>query len=262
MSSYLNFIIGHVRPSIPFPPEYRFVTSSPIESSDFAVSMYDVDSKGLTDNRIGEYAFLFALRSELQQRSLSEGLISIAQYRRFVLNRPVGQRATNPNFAWIISPDQAAEVLTELAMRPRHGDWLISTATRVSSCVTDQYARKHIIRDWFRFLADSLDNGLLTQSEARDAALLDVMIPAPSNGVFPLGPFISMLQRLEEMALAFLRGGFLEREGYQRRALGFCLERMHSYLLVSEICRRGTAIQNVQGFHTVVQLGSFVAPTL
>jgi hypothetical protein len=262
MTKVLKFIIGHVRPEVEYPPDFRFVTTSAQASSDFVVSMKELEEIGLTDRRIGEYAYLFALRRHLSDSSTVADSICIAQYRRCVLNVCAGKISDNARFAWMVSRDDAKEILIDQNFVPRNGAWLVSTATRVSTCVTDQYARKHLIRDWFRFLADVLDAGLISESDARDAALTDVLIPAPSNGFFPYQYYIQILYRLEQMAHAYIHSGLVERDGYQRRSMGFCLERMNSHLLLCLLKRQRLSLKDVQGFHSVVNAGPCIVPTL
>jgi hypothetical protein len=262
MTKDLKFIIGHVRPEVEYPPDFRFVTTSAQASSDLVVSMKELDEIGLTDRRIGEYAYLFALRRHLSDTPTVANSICIVQYRRCVLNVCAGKTSENARFAWIVSRDQAKRVLIDQNFVPRSGAWLVSTATRVASCVTDQYSRKHLVRDWFRFLADMVDAQLLSNAEARDSALIDVLIPAPSNGFFPLDAFMEIFSRLEAMSRAFIGSGFIERDGYQRRAMGFCLERMNSYLLLSMLSRRGVELRESHGFHSVFEQGDSIVPTL
>jgi Ni,Fe-hydrogenase III large subunit len=91
--------------------------------------------------------------------------------------------------------------------------------------------------------------------------LAEIIIPAPSNGVFPASVLLEHLKVLEASGLAFLEGGFVERADYQRRALGFCLERLHSYLVQKALRNHGVEINTVQGFHTVISDGPGILAT-
>jgi hypothetical protein len=139
------------------------------------------------------------------------------------------------SYARVISSQASQSFPLERLLKPIVGDWLLSTAMNLSVCVANQYAKHHELRDWWRFLSDAIDAGCITNEESRIASLAGTMIPAPSNGVFPVQIFLTQLQILETAALAFIRGGFVERADYQRRSLGFCLERLHSYLILRDI---------------------------
>jgi hypothetical protein len=260
----LKFIIGHVRPAIRFPDGFRYACANAEWSDDQAVPLDDVLTLGLTDRRIGEYAFLFALRRVLEDARVSEqplANITIAQYRRFVLNSALGTRAQNVPFARVLSHEEAL-ALSAHSFEPRPGhEWLISTAARTGSSVTHHYARYHVLRDWLRFLSDAVDAAALSADDAQGAALAEIIIPAPSNGVFPASVLVQHMKTLEASGLAFLQGGFVERTDYQRRALGFCLERLHSYLVQKAVRSRGLELSAVQGFHTVISDGPGILAT-
>ena len=246
-----NFVIGHVRPSIKFPDEFGFVTARPECSTDVLIETELLTQQGLTDRRIGEYHFLFALRKKLES-SNTKGLVTIAQYRRFVSSTAIGVPSQNMSYARVISSQASQSFPLERLLKPIVGDWLLSTATKVSICVANQYAKHHELRDWWRFLSDAIDAGCITNEDSRLASLAGTMIPAPSNGVFPVHAFLTQLQILETAALAFIRGGFIERPDYQRRSLGFCLERLHSYLILRDIANTGLALDKLSGYQIVV----------
>ena len=65
-SKVSKFIIGHVRPQITFPPQFSFVTDVLNQPTDFKVDVLSLKDEGLSDRRIGEYMYLFALRRELE----------------------------------------------------------------------------------------------------------------------------------------------------------------------------------------------------
>jgi len=256
-----NFVIGHVRPSIKFPEDFGFVTTQPEFSTDVPVDTEFLTEQGLTDRRIGEYHFLFALRKKLAS-SHPKGVVTIAQYRRFVSSTAIGFPSQNMSYARVISSQASQSYPLEILLKPIVGDWLISTATKVSVCVANQYAKHHELRDWWRFLSDAIDTGCITNEDSRIASLAGTMIPAPSNGVFPVQIFLSQLQILETAALAFIRGGFIERPDYQRRSLGFCLERLHSYLILRDVANSGLALDKLSGFQTIVSETTEVSKTV
>lgn len=256
-----NFVIGHVRPSIKFPDDFGFVTVRPEFSTDVLIDTELLTQQGLTDRRIGEYHFLFALRKKLEL-SNPKGVVTIAQYRRFVTSTAIGFPSQNMSYARVISSHASQSCPLESLLKPIAGDWLLSTATKVTICVANQYAKHHELRDWWRFLSDAIDAGCITNEDSRLASLAGTMIPAPSNGVFPVQTFLTQLQILETAALAFIHGGFIERPDYQRRSLGFCLERLHSYLILRDVANTGLALDKLSGFQTVVSDTTEVSKTV
>jgi hypothetical protein len=255
----LYLVIGHIRPTVNFPLQFQFVTGEYAFDNDYVVSLPIVNSVGLTDKRIGEYAFLFAARrnmiSELNETT------TIVQYRRMVINRPLGVNASDNLFSRVITINELNNAINLELFSPKK-NWLISSIFGPIENVLTQYSSVHILRDWMRFCADAIDFGVLSNVEAFEASQTKFLIPAPSNGTFPTKILIDHLSRLESMALAYLKSGFLERDGYQRRSLGFCLERMHSYLILKHLLENGINPAEVEGYHTVVGDGFSVKPTI
>ena len=138
--------------------------------------------------------------------------------------------------------------------------------------------------DWLRVIADlnTGDDGktvngvgygleglslISAQSEeeaATVAALLlqKFMIPAPSVGTYPTEAFLETFECLEKASLAFSRGGFITRGGYQRRAIGFCMERLNGYLFCREALKRGQDLNRILGSTTIVSDDTVVRHTV
>ena len=259
--SHFKFIIGHVRPQLKFPESFRLVTQEQVEPTDYKVDTTEIQKVGLSDRRIGEYMYLFALRRKLEKSNPSAS-VTVAQYRRFVSSKTIGQVAQNMTYARTVTNQELNEHDLESLLKPSQGQWLISSSVRMQASVVDQYAKHHILRDWYRFLADGIDSGALTNEEARQASLTSLLIPAPSNGVFPIAVLVKHLTTLETVAQAFINGGFVEREEYQRRSLGFCLERLHSFLVLQEVLKSGLKLENVSGYQTVLSDSEVVKATV
>lgn len=163
-----------------------------------------------------------------------------------MVNAPLGLPAENQPWTKIVSIESARSLdAFSLTMSGPTG-FLISTIHSVPTILAD-YSSSHIARDFFRFLSEVVDAGLLTDAEATNAALLEGLIPAPSNGTFPVTDFISIMSLLEKAALRFMDNGFIQREGYQRRSLGFCLERLNSFCLLRTLFARSIEFGAVQG---------------
>ena len=111
-------------------------------------------------------------------------------------------------------------------------------------------------------MADRFDAGLLNQAEITESAFKNCLIPAPSNGVFPIKYLIEHLIKLEACARAFVHGGYQPRDAYQRRVIGFCLERLHSYLLLASLSKLKINFNEAAGQQIVVSETDAVKPTI
>lgn len=250
----LCLVVGHRRPDFPVWPGWQFATRTPVEAGDFPITT-DIDER-LPDSIIGEYQHLFALSRQLR-RAPGPSSIRIAQYRRLVVNVPLGVRADNQPWTKIVSIETARNLEAFLLTEPGPTGFLISTIHRVPTTLAD-YSSSHLARDYLRFLSETVDAGLLTDAEVTNAALLDGLIPAPSNGTFPVKIFIDIMSLLEAAALRFVENGFIQREGYQRRSLGFCLERLNSYCLLRALFAQSIDFGAVQGHQLTFADGGFV----
>ena len=257
----IQLIIGHKRPEFKIWPGHHFATLDPVEENDFKLEQ-DLELKdALPDELIGEYYFLFLLRRKLQKNAGIES-VTVSQYRRFVAINSVGLPSDNLPYSNVINLTQASDPSIASLILPKKDGWLVSSEFKNSPNVSFHYAKYHILRDWFRFLSDALDANLLNQVEATEASLVDRMVPAPSNGVFPAQFFIEHLSRLEACALAFKKNGYIKRDTYQRRVIGFCLERLHSYFLLSSLARLKINFNEVSGRQITVSENTAVKPTI
>ena len=85
-----------------------------------------------------------------------------------------------------------------------------------------------------------------------EASTSHVFVPAPSVGVYPAAFERDVLLKLENCARAFVISGYIPREGYQRRVLGFCIERLHGFLITQELARLSIDWRDVMGKQIVV----------
>ena len=257
----IQLIVGHKRPSFKIWPGHQFASLDPLDENDFKLVTDFELKESLTDELIGEYYYLFLIRRQLEKNSSIKS-VTISQYRRFVTINPVGKPSHNLPYSNVISSTQASDPAISDLISPKKDGFLISSEFNNSPNVAFHYSQYHILRDWFRFLSDAFDANLLSQSEITQASLVDRMIPAPSNGVFPVEFFIEHLKRLELCALAYKNNGYLQRAEYQRRVIGFCLERLHSYFLLSTMARLKLNLKDVSGRQIVVSEEAAVKPTI
>jgi len=257
----IQLIIGHKRPDFKIWSGHKFATLDPIDQNDFKLDDDFELKEALPDALIGEYYFLFLLRRQLEQISSIKS-VTISQYRRFVTINPIGKPSENLTYSNVVSPTEASDTSISNLICPKKDGWLISSEFKNSPNVAFHYSKYHILRDWFRFLSDAFDANFLSQVEITEASLVDRMIPAPSNGVFPVQFFIEHLKRLELCALAFKNNGYLQRDSYQRRVIGFCLERLHSYFLLATLARLKINFNDVSGRQILVSESTAVKATI
>jgi hypothetical protein len=114
--------------------------------------------------------------------------------------------------------------------RPPEGTLLLPAPASFGMPLVTQYARAHHVRDLLQFMACAIDLGVVEDTAVGQFLGHDTMLVSPSVGIYPAGWLMDTLEKLEAVATAFEDGFAVPHEGYQNRAVGFCLERLHAML--------------------------------
>jgi hypothetical protein len=184
------------------------------------------------DPVLGEYATLFALRRLLEGekadgRYSAGEFVGISHYRRFAVTRATGKRS----FVYgVVTPEEFLGLPRDLFVPPP-GTIVFPSPIRVNPTLVGQYGHYHPTRDLLYFMGLAVDLGVITDAQATEWLSGEVMVPAPAIGVYPLDWFIATQTALETVVDAFESTVAVAREGYQQRAIAFCLERLHGLLL-------------------------------
>jgi len=255
MAAHLKLFIGHKPPDFGLWPGFTYASQ---HGGDFPLPR-DPLLDAISSNVLSEYHTLFMLRRKLEESGHNEGLLTICQHRRFVLNQALGQPALNLPSSWMINAATAASLDTQL-LEPRQGDYLIGSPLVLASNILDQYHLHHPLRDLLRFLADLIDAGLINAGDAHNILNLKVFIPVPGCGVFPVRAFLKIFSLLEQCTRAWHAAGYIPRSEYQSRVTGFMLERLNSYLLICYMTENGVDFAQAVGHTTVVSEGNVLKP--
>jgi hypothetical protein len=199
--------------------------------TDLSVTYPDLAGR---DPVLGEYATLFAVRRLLQDArsrgdSSGDGMVGISHYRRFAVTRPTGAKSY---VYGVVRPEEFAELPRHLFVPPPE-TILFPAPMRVPPTLLVHFGTYHPTRDLLFFMALAVDLGLVTNDQVTMWLTGDVMVPAPAVGVFPEDWFVETQTALEAVVDAFESTVAVPREGYQRRVIAFCLERLHGLLLSS-----------------------------
>jgi hypothetical protein len=219
----------------PMPDFMEVVSTSPAGKgvTDLSATYPDLAAR---DSVLGEYATLFAVRRLLQdsrspEESAVNGMVGVSHYRRFAVTRPTGARS----FVYgVVRPGEFAR-LPRTVFLPSPGTVLFPRPIRVPPTLLAHYGRFHRTRDLLFFMAIAVDLGVVTNEQVAAWLSGEVMVPAPAVGVYPEDWLVETLTALEAVVDVFESTVAVPREGYQRRAIAFCLERLHGLLLSSLI---------------------------
>ena len=253
------FCIGHRPPLYLLPPGVVFVAEQ-----DCGVPGAWIYPETYPDLMPGdsasEYPALFAIRRRLESEGFG-GHVLLTQYRKFVTHADIG--VVEPDFPYLkLVPPEALPALPLEALLPRPGqDWLLSGPMTCADGAGQQYASCHIARDLLRFLADAVDAGAIDDRKAMGTVSLRTLLVSPTLGVYPARAFFDVFGRLERAATAFLDGGYRPRDGYQRLVVGFCLERLNSFLVAGQLVAAKANAAAAFGAVTIVAPGGQLTRT-
>lgn len=203
----------------------------------------------LANNKIfNEYSFLFGLVDDLESKGITDGLITIAQYRRFVSNKPIGVVSKNLDWANVIPPSNIQTFDIDSLVKPNSGqNFLVGSFVDAMSYLYN-YSKCHYTRDILRFTSNLIDGEILTNDDALDFLNYKWLVPSPSCGTFPISHFIKIINILKESARLYWINGFLMyNDPYQCRTISFLLERLNSFLLLKTMLNIGVNVENCIG---------------
>lgn len=177
------------------------------------------------DRTLGEYAALFALRRKLQAtwdgEPPAEAMLGLAHYRRFATTRPLSAGVLDAAAFRRLSMD---------VFLPGCASLVVPEPLALGTTVLNQYAHFHVTRDLLLFMAIAVDLGVVENRAVADFLSRPTLVATPSVGVYPARWLLVVLEALESVVDAFEQTVGVDREGYQRRATGFCCERLHAML--------------------------------
>lgn len=182
------------------------------------------------DRQLGEYATLFALRRVLEAEDAvgPDEMVGISHYRRFAVTLPAKVSSRRGE---AIRPADFAKLSRDRFIPPPD-TVLHPEPIRVQPSLLGQFGRFHHTRDLLYVMGVAVDLGVVTDAEAGAWLGGDVLVAAASVGVYPRDWWLRTMTALEQVAVAYDERHGVEREGYQTRSPAFCLERLHSLLLV------------------------------
>lgn len=263
MAQILNVCIGHQ----PFPMEFAHYvdyTISPLLLPGVKRLIVVPDSSyGKNGSSLSEYAQLFWLHKNLNRVLHGEAYIRTFQYRRFVSDgeTKIGEACSLP-FAKFIKEDR---------LKFFHRDFLrsgtmevVNTPVRFAGGILGQYSRAHVLEDLLDFFSFLCKKKILSASIISRFLREEVLLPASSIALLSVKNFNRIFSVLLEAKNFMDDRGFTSRTGYQRRNMGFMLERLHSCLLLELLLEAKQAGNHAfrTGVHMVISETPQISPTV
>lgn len=228
----INVCLGH----LPFPEpfsDYFDVMVSPVILPVNKPAAYVPDSLyGPNGHTLSEYAQLFWILDNLDQLTAGYDYLRILHYRRFVCNfRPEGaEMSSNQTWAIAIRKDGLAPYAAAFD-RVSTGE-LFNTPVDFGMRMIGQYAVVHVLEDLLNFTKFMIQRGILSREQAVGFLEMQTLVPACNIATYKIESFRTIFSVLKKASEFMYSPDFVMHQGHQRRAVGFLLERLNSYILL------------------------------
>jgi len=235
MSNTLNVCLGH----LPFPQTHErhidLMVAPVLIAGPRRLALVEDSRYGTHGSALSEYAQLLWVADHLESLAQGRDHIRIFHYRRLVAaSAPtVGKRSSNLQWATVIQATDLDAFEAEFD-RTSRGD-LFNTPVQFQAGMLYQYAANHVLEDMLNFARFLTGQQILSDTECADFLAARVHIPSCNIGVFSTRCYAEIFATLRRAATFLDSPYFVLRPGYQRRSVGFLLERLHSHLILKRI---------------------------
>ncbi|WP_432240076.1 hypothetical protein [Herbaspirillum robiniae] len=227
-----NVCVGH----LPFPEKHEHFVDLVIAPNVFKAggkrkAIVPDDLYGENGHSLSEYGQLIWLNHKIDALAPQAQYVNIFQYRRFVSPQPVaGNRASNGNWIATIQEDELGAYAA--CFDRNQGGPCFNTPVRFPDGVLTQYAAQHVLEDMLNFVKFLTEIQMFSPLDAARFLRYENIIPACSVGIYDVKTFKKLFAYLERAADFMHSPYFIVREGYQRRSMGFLLERLQSFMIL------------------------------
>jgi len=246
----INICLGH----LPFPAQSSqyidLMVAPQLVKSATRLAIVEDNLFGDIGSSLSEYVQLIWILDHLNQIASGREFIRIFHYRRFsARNKPeVGRQSINQPWSTTINDFEIMNFENDFS-RVNNSE-IINTPIKLKEGIIGQYASIHILKDLLNFSNFLMDEKILNPHEAARFLNEDHLIPACNIGTFKIDTYKNIFGKIK-MASNFLHSDyFTAHTGFQRRSVGFLLERLNSHLILNLI--RSAAIPANFGYNIVI----------
>jgi len=263
----LKIVYGHKPPMFDVPSDWKLLTTDPTNNSEKSFYVDD-DSIWKRDNNfdiLSEWGYLISLAKKLKTMPEIK-TIRLAQYRKIVSNVRLKNSVVDSGSGLnVIQKKYLESYRIDAITRAIDSNYIISQCFVLDPYVTigsgllfsttlGHYHHHHHIEDLLRFTADAIASEEISELDANLFLHMNKGIYAGMGlGVFPAVNFIQHMEKLEKILNFHYANKWKKRsDSYQYRNLGFCLEKISSYLLFKELSELGIKWKSVLGHMIVI----------
>jgi hypothetical protein len=253
----INICIGH----LPFPNEFfqyvdLMITPKYFYASYPRVIINDCDY-GSEHGDLSEYAQLIWLYDNYEKVVDKKTFVRLFQYRRFVSPYEFGNLCSH---SWAKRIEVEGLKDCQSIFERQASMELFNRPLSLPETVRGQYADCSVEEDIINFASFLKINGKMTDCEEIKFLTSTTLIPAANMGIFHRDHLYWLLAELKEASSFMLSKFYVKRSGYQRRVMGFLLERYNSFLLLHK--RKQDMKPFFHGYHIILSKNHDVDRTI
>ena len=226
-----SFCISHTPPVFTPPVPYQMLCPFPLGLADEVVIRDDRFGPDIDGANLAEYSQLFGLYELIKSGDIVADDLYLFQYRKFLSPRMGGLESQAPWVRIVMPEDCAAQFPTVAELEAYDARVIVGSYFDMGESIPANYARVHVIEDMVMFAAACARNPLLNQEDVKAFATMHGIVPSPALCYIKTELFMKIMEILLATWNEFRGHYSIKREGYQRRVMGYLLERLHSYLL-------------------------------
>lgn len=226
-----SYCIGHTRPLFKPPIFYQMLCPQSLGMPNEVVIDDDRFGQGIDGGGLAEYSQLFGLHEMLLCGDVVAGDLFLFQYRKFISTQIGGVESASP-WVRVLEPDSAPGLFPlQDQLDAFSGRLAVGSVFEFGESISSNYALVHVVDDFVLFVAACAESGVVSNADIKAFATLRGIIPSPSVCCIHVDVFIKLMDILKRVWNIYALNYQIRRDGYQRRASGYLLERLHSYLL-------------------------------
>ena len=244
------FCISHIPPFFSLPKEVNLIQTARFESEVNSICLPEL-IENWADYKIKvplvNYAVPY-LGKIAKDHSDSLKFISVMLHRKICTVQPIGFKDTVFDGQMWLAAGESVEVGEELNRYPE--DLLIPMPIFFNDGIIGQYARCHIVQDFWRLVAICVDVGLFNSAQAMAFCSEKVLCWGAPLGQLPLKLIILLADVQDRFLKAVHMANFkctLPDDGLQGRCLAFFSERLMGYFVLQYLLEAGKACRLADG---------------
>jgi hypothetical protein len=255
----LNVCLGHLPFPLGFGHHIDLMVAPCIVTGSTRLALVDDSYFGINGSSLSEYVQLLWLLDNIQGIAAGCNYIRIFHYRRFATTEPPTAGTQSSNLPWATTIREADLPAFEAAFSRQSREELFNTPVQFPNGMLNQYAQNHILEDMLNFAKFLNETGILSASEVVEFLRSEIHIPSCNIGTFALTSYDFIFGVLRQASEFVYSPYFIVRPGYQRRSVGFLLERLNSFLII-KLIQSGACKQNF-GHNMVISNDPVVSGT-